>query len=108
MPRYNKGDELIVDGRKVILRSNWPADDSGPFTTTHRSKDGGEVWQTHYAGHVELDGEPLYSSADVELSQANNLPEMSTLGDIPTEPTEAEVTEIVDAQAESTSKRAAK
>jgi hypothetical protein len=77
-PRYKAGDEVLIDGMKWTLRS-WPQDDQGHFTATRINKDGGEVWTTLHTGAIVEAGEPVYSSADVELVRAAEHSPESTL-----------------------------
>lgn len=78
MPKYKQGDIVLVDGMKWEIRS-WPSSDQGFASLVRHGKDGGEVWNTVHVGQIVEDGEPIYSSADVELVRASEGPVRSTL-----------------------------
>ena len=79
-PKFKPGDKVRVNGQQMTIRS-WPADNVGPFLATHLNPQGGEVQVTLWAGQVDLDGEPIHTSANVELVESGE-PVQSTAGPV--------------------------
>lgn len=80
MPKYKAGDKVLVNGQLMTLGS-WPDSDIGPFFATYTNNEGGEVQGTYWAGQVEVDGEPVHTSSNVQLVEAGSGVE-SIAGDV--------------------------
>ena len=80
MAKFKAGDKVRINGIIQTLGS-WPDDDAGPFLAFYDDNRGAKVQTTYWASQVDTEGEPVHTSADVEIVEAGSLPE-STAGDI--------------------------
>lgn len=80
MPKFKTNDTVRVNGRTMTLLS-WPADDNGPFLAKYVNQEGGDVFETLYAGQLDVSLEPVQGVAAVELIESGG-PVVSTAGDV--------------------------
>ena len=69
--KYQAGDVVRINGILHTLGS-WPDDDAGPFLAFHEDNKGTTTQTTFWADQVVTDGEPVHTSATVELVEAGN------------------------------------
>lgn len=77
---FKKGDKVQVNGQLVTIETAF-VDDGQPFYASYVNNDGADVFGTYWPGQITV-GEPIHTSGTVQLIEAGDGVEHSTLGDI--------------------------